>query len=148
MINILVRQPVSLTTPLPLLCSLSNLLISWNCLFQSLFCLFTKGEDQQCPSFDSNVINTLMTCSLQLIYVFPKLMVSSKVFQLLQTDRRGGKKQTEREKKKKILSDRRKPLDIDSLNENSLRLVQKDDLYIMKQHVQFISPPPSLLLLA
>ncbi|XP_076133224.1 troponin T type 2a (cardiac) isoform X4 [Alosa pseudoharengus] len=39
---------------------------------------------------------------------------------------RVGKKQTEREKKKKILSDRRKPLDIDSLNENSLREKAKE----------------------
>ncbi|XP_042563605.1 troponin T type 2a (cardiac) isoform X2 [Clupea harengus] len=42
------------------------------------------------------------------------------------TDRRVGKKQTEREKKKKILSDRRKPMDIDSMNENSLREKAKE----------------------
>ncbi|KAL4622714.1 troponin T, fast skeletal muscle isoforms-like isoform X2, partial [Arapaima gigas] len=35
--------------------------------------------------------------------------------------KRGGKKQTEREKKKKILADRRKPLNIDHLNEDKLR---------------------------
>uniref|UniRef100_A0A3P8S517 Troponin T2d, cardiac n=1 Tax=Amphiprion percula TaxID=161767 RepID=A0A3P8S517_AMPPE len=35
--------------------------------------------------------------------------------------RRGGKKQTEREKKKKILAERRKPLNIDHLNEDKLK---------------------------
>ncbi|KAI1903965.1 hypothetical protein AGOR_G00000830 [Albula goreensis] len=35
--------------------------------------------------------------------------------------KRGGKKQTEREKKKKILAERRKPLNIDHLNEDKLR---------------------------
>ncbi|XP_078402817.1 troponin T type 2a (cardiac) [Cetorhinus maximus] len=35
--------------------------------------------------------------------------------------RRGGKKQTEREKKKKILADRRKSLDIDDLDEDELK---------------------------
>ncbi|MCI4380234.1 hypothetical protein PGIGA_G00237400 [Pangasianodon gigas] len=35
--------------------------------------------------------------------------------------RKGGKKQTEREKKKKILADRRKPLNIDHLNEDKLK---------------------------
>uniref|UniRef100_A0A3Q1F7F6 Troponin T2d, cardiac n=1 Tax=Acanthochromis polyacanthus TaxID=80966 RepID=A0A3Q1F7F6_9TELE len=38
-----------------------------------------------------------------------------------QKSRRGGKKQTEREKKKKILADRRKPLNIDHLNEDKLK---------------------------
>ncbi|KAG9331001.1 hypothetical protein JZ751_021278 [Albula glossodonta] len=37
------------------------------------------------------------------------------------TERRSGKKQTEREKKKKILSDRRKPLDIDNLSQDKLK---------------------------
>ncbi|XP_051961162.1 troponin T, cardiac muscle isoforms-like [Xyrauchen texanus] len=37
------------------------------------------------------------------------------------TEKRGGKKQTEREKKKKILNDRRKPLDIDNANDSALR---------------------------
>ncbi|XP_069792549.1 troponin T, cardiac muscle-like [Narcine bancroftii] len=40
--------------------------------------------------------------------------------------RRGGKKQTEREKKKKILSERRRSLDIDSLNENELKEKTKE----------------------
>lgn len=41
-----------------------------------------------------------------------------------QTDsRRGGKKQTEREKKKKILAERRKPLNIDHLSEDKLKYV-------------------------
>ncbi|XP_029289084.1 troponin T2d, cardiac [Cottoperca gobio] len=35
--------------------------------------------------------------------------------------RKGGKKQTEREKKKKILADRRKPINIDHLNEEKLK---------------------------
>ncbi|XP_067302989.1 troponin T type 2a (cardiac) isoform X2 [Pseudorasbora parva] len=41
-------------------------------------------------------------------------------------ERRSGKKQTEREKKKKILSDRRKPLDIDSANDSILREKAKE----------------------
>uniref|UniRef100_A0A8C9F5H7 Troponin T2, cardiac type n=1 Tax=Pavo cristatus TaxID=9049 RepID=A0A8C9F5H7_PAVCR len=36
-------------------------------------------------------------------------------------EKKGGKKQTEREKKKKILSERRKPLNIDHLSEDKLR---------------------------
>nr|XP_023841839.1 troponin T, cardiac muscle isoforms-like [Salvelinus alpinus]XP_023841840.1 troponin T, cardiac muscle isoforms-like [Salvelinus alpinus] len=36
-------------------------------------------------------------------------------------NRKGAKKQTEREKKKKILADRRKPLSIDHLNEDKLK---------------------------
>lgn len=43
---------------------------------------------------------------------------------LIQADQKKGKKQTEREKKKKILADRRKPLNIDHLNEDKLRSVQ------------------------
>lgn len=39
----------------------------------------------------------------------------------LQTERRSGKRQTEREKKKKILAERRKVLAIDHLNEDQLR---------------------------
>ncbi|NXJ68455.1 TNNT2 protein, partial [Rostratula benghalensis] len=37
------------------------------------------------------------------------------------SEKKGGKRQTEREKKKKILSERRKPLNIDHLNEERLR---------------------------
>uniref|UniRef100_H3ASP9 Troponin T2, cardiac type n=1 Tax=Latimeria chalumnae TaxID=7897 RepID=H3ASP9_LATCH len=40
---------------------------------------------------------------------------------LQKTERRSGKKQTEREKKKKILADRRKPLNINHMNEDKLR---------------------------
>lgn len=39
----------------------------------------------------------------------------------LQTERKTGKRQTEREKKKKILAERRKVLAIDHLNEDQLR---------------------------
>lgn len=39
----------------------------------------------------------------------------------VQTERRSGKRQTEREKKKKILAERRKVLAIDHLNEDQLR---------------------------
>lgn len=39
----------------------------------------------------------------------------------LQTERKSGKRQTEREKKKKILAERRKVLAIDHLNEDQLR---------------------------
>uniref|UniRef100_A0AAY4CMA4 Troponin T type 2a (cardiac) n=1 Tax=Denticeps clupeoides TaxID=299321 RepID=A0AAY4CMA4_9TELE len=42
------------------------------------------------------------------------------------TEKRSGKKQTEREKKKKILSDRRIPLDMDVLSESGLREKAKD----------------------
>lgn len=35
--------------------------------------------------------------------------------------RKGGKKQTEREKKKKVLAERRKPLNIDHLSEDKLK---------------------------
>ncbi|XP_040280099.1 troponin T, cardiac muscle isoform X2 [Bufo bufo] len=41
---------------------------------------------------------------------------------LQKTERRGGKKQTEREKKKMILAERRKPLNIENLNEEKLGL--------------------------
>nr|XP_023662108.1 troponin T, fast skeletal muscle isoforms-like isoform X2 [Paramormyrops kingsleyae] len=40
--------------------------------------------------------------------------------------KRGGKKQTEREKKKKILADRRKALNVDHLNEDKLREKAKE----------------------
>ncbi|XP_051546174.1 troponin T, fast skeletal muscle isoforms-like [Myxocyprinus asiaticus] len=40
--------------------------------------------------------------------------------------KRGGKKQTEREKKKKILADRRKPLNIDHLSEDKLKEKAKE----------------------
>ncbi|XP_063813302.1 troponin T, cardiac muscle [Pseudophryne corroboree] len=40
---------------------------------------------------------------------------------LQKTERKGGKKQTEREKKKMILAERRKPLNIENLNEEKLR---------------------------
>ncbi|XP_025049088.1 troponin T, cardiac muscle isoform X26 [Alligator sinensis] len=40
---------------------------------------------------------------------------------LQKTEKKSGKKQTEREKKKKILSERHKPLNIDHLNEDKLR---------------------------
>ncbi|XP_053093059.1 troponin T type 3a (skeletal, fast) isoform X4 [Pangasianodon hypophthalmus] len=40
--------------------------------------------------------------------------------------KRGGKKQTEREKKRKILAERRKPLNIDHLNEDKLREKAKE----------------------
>ncbi|XP_030076266.1 troponin T, cardiac muscle isoform X3 [Microcaecilia unicolor] len=40
---------------------------------------------------------------------------------LQKTERKSGKKQTEREKKKKILAERRKPLNIDHLTEDKLR---------------------------
>lgn len=42
----------------------------------------------------------------------------------LQTERKSGKRQTEREKKKKILAERRKALAIDHLNEDQLRWAQ------------------------
>uniref|UniRef100_UPI00398E8601 troponin T, cardiac muscle-like n=1 Tax=Pristiophorus japonicus TaxID=55135 RepID=UPI00398E8601 len=41
---------------------------------------------------------------------------------MMKTDsRKGGKKQTEREKKKKILTDRRRTLDVDDLNQDELK---------------------------
>lgn len=38
-------------------------------------------------------------------------------------NRRGAKKQTEREKKKKILADRKKPLNVDHMGEDKLKYV-------------------------
>uniref|UniRef100_A0A4W2HYV6 Troponin T, cardiac muscle n=1 Tax=Bos indicus x Bos taurus TaxID=30522 RepID=A0A4W2HYV6_BOBOX len=46
--------------------------------------------------------------------------------QKLQTERKSGKRQTEREKKKKILAERRKVLAIDHLNEDQLREKAKE----------------------
>lgn len=43
------------------------------------------------------------------------------VVSLSQTEKRSGKRQTEREKKKKILSERRKSLDVESLSQESLK---------------------------
>ncbi|XP_033008953.1 troponin T, cardiac muscle isoform X1 [Lacerta agilis] len=45
---------------------------------------------------------------------------------LQKTEKKSGKKQTEREKKKKILSERRKPLTIDHLNEDKLKEKAKE----------------------
>ncbi|ETE73278.1 Troponin T cardiac muscle isoform, partial [Ophiophagus hannah] len=45
---------------------------------------------------------------------------------LQKTEKKSGKKQTEREKKKKILTERRKPLNIDHLNEDKLREKAKE----------------------
>ncbi|XP_039185307.1 troponin T, cardiac muscle isoform X3 [Crotalus tigris] len=45
---------------------------------------------------------------------------------LQKTEKKSGKKQTEREKKKKILAERRKPLNIDHLNEDKLREKAKE----------------------
>ncbi|XP_067849930.1 troponin T, fast skeletal muscle isoforms-like isoform X2 [Heptranchias perlo] len=45
---------------------------------------------------------------------------------LAKADKKRGKKQTEREKKKKILADRRKPLNIDHLNEDKLKEKAKE----------------------
>ncbi|KAF3696921.1 Troponin T, cardiac muscle [Channa argus] len=42
------------------------------------------------------------------------------------TEKRSGKRQTEREKKKKILSDRRKPLDIENLSQEQLKAKTKE----------------------
>lgn len=45
---------------------------------------------------------------------------------LARADQKRGKKQTEREKKKKILAERRKPLNIDHLNEEKIREKAKE----------------------
>uniref|UniRef100_A0A8C5EGU4 Troponin T, cardiac muscle isoforms-like n=1 Tax=Gouania willdenowi TaxID=441366 RepID=A0A8C5EGU4_GOUWI len=45
----------------------------------------------------------------------------SQQYSVGQKTRKGAKKQTEREKKKKILADRKKPLNIDHLNEDKLK---------------------------
>nr|XP_043893255.1 troponin T type 2a (cardiac) isoform X4 [Solea senegalensis] len=49
------------------------------------------------------------------------------------TEKRSGKRQTEREKKKKILSDRRKSLDIENLNQEQLKQKAKDLWEWMKE---------------
>lgn len=43
------------------------------------------------------------------------------ILSVQQDGKRGAKKQTEREKKKKILAERRKPLNIDHLNEDKVK---------------------------
>uniref|UniRef100_A0A4W6F651 Troponin T2d, cardiac n=1 Tax=Lates calcarifer TaxID=8187 RepID=A0A4W6F651_LATCA len=50
-----------------------------------------------------------------------KKALSNMTQQYSSDNRRGGKKQTEREKKKKILAERRKPLNVDHLNEDKLK---------------------------
>lgn len=45
-------------------------------------------------------------------------------FTFQQTEKRSGKRQTEREKKKKILNDRRKCLDIEHLSQERLKYVE------------------------
>lgn len=51
-----------------------------------------------------------------------RLLVSSSGNSPVQQDgKKGAKKQTEREKKRKILAERRKPLDLDRLNEDKLK---------------------------
>lgn len=47
---------------------------------------------------------------------------------LQKTERRGGKKQTEREKKKNILTERRQPLNIENMNQENLK-AQAQSLY-------------------
>uniref|UniRef100_A0A3Q2YJ50 Troponin T type 2a (cardiac) n=1 Tax=Hippocampus comes TaxID=109280 RepID=A0A3Q2YJ50_HIPCM len=49
------------------------------------------------------------------------------------TEKRSGKKQTEREKKKKILSERRKSLDIDTMNQEQLKSKAKELWEWMKE---------------
>lgn len=59
-----------------------------------------------------------------------------------QTEKRSGKRQTEREKKKKILSERRKSLDIENLNQDKLQYEEEkiplslrtiSEIYILKK---------------
>lgn len=61
--------------------------------------------------------------SILMLFIFSYQTLINMPF-LTQADQKKGKKQTEREKKKKILADRRKPLNIDHLNEDKLRSVQ------------------------
>lgn len=57
-----------------------------------------------------------------LLYCFIHVDVFIIFFGKLQSEsKKGGKKQTEREKKKKILADRRKPLSIDHLSDDKLK---------------------------
>lgn len=49
--------------------------------------------------------------------------------------RKGAKKQTEREKKKKILADRRKPLSVDHLSDDKLKY---KSFYILAHSLLFI----------
>uniref|UniRef100_A0A8C1VJA5 Troponin T type 2a (cardiac) n=1 Tax=Cyprinus carpio TaxID=7962 RepID=A0A8C1VJA5_CYPCA len=68
--------------------------------------------------------------SLKGIVLTKKKILSSHTHTLLSFQtcmkRRSGKKQTEREKKKKILSDRRKPLDTDNVSDSALREKAKE----------------------
>lgn len=45
----------------------------------------------------------------------------TEIILFLKTDKRSGKRQTEREKKKKILNERRKSLDIENLSQERLK---------------------------
>lgn len=54
-----------------------------------------------------------------IMYYNTYIMMSNNDFQ--GDGRKGGKKQTEREKKKKVLAERRKPLNVDHLSEDKLK---------------------------
>lgn len=58
-------------------------------------------------------------------------------------NRKGAKKQTEREKKKKILADRRKPLSIDHLNEDKL----KYDVIVNIQNLPILRKADSVIII-
>lgn len=60
------------------------------------------------------MINCLLYCFIHVdVFIF--------FGQFQSESKKGGKKQTEREKKKKILADRRKPLSIDHLSDDKLK---------------------------
>lgn len=62
------------------------------------------------------------------IRIFHKNLVSTdpQSVSFSQNEKRSGKRQTEREKKKKILSERRKSLDIDNLGQEKLKWVERN----------------------
>lgn len=51
----------------------------------------------------------------------PLVTFITEIILFLKTDKRSGKRQTEREKKKKILNERRKSLDIENMSQERLK---------------------------
>lgn len=77
------------------------------------------GGVQQRVSFSFSLF--ILLCRWA-VFSLPVPQFFSRVNSVMQQDgKRGAKKQTEREKKRKILAERRKPLNIDHLSEDKLK---------------------------
>lgn len=75
-----------------------------------------------------------MWCSVCNVNLAPSCLLSS----LQQDGKKGAKKQTEREKKRKILAERRKPLTIDHLSEDKLKWGHSFSLAVIFPHLWFV----------